>query len=132
MTITILYSISREVIKMSDFLKLVGEQIRYIRKAKGLTQQTLAEKSNLQLSYISDVERGERNISLETLEKIITSLEIAPIELFNFNSTDIENDLIEKRMIIESLRALLQERRIDEVRFIRNVAQEFVKTVDND
>ncbi|EST55518.1 MerR family transcriptional regulator [Brevibacillus panacihumi W25] len=117
---------------MSDFLKLVGEQIRYIRKTKGLTQQTLAEKSNLQLSYISDVERGERNISLETLEKIITSLEIAPIEIFNFNSTDIENDSIEKRMLIESLRALLQERRINEVRFIRNVANEFINTVDKD
>lgn len=116
---------------MSDFLKLVGEQIRFIRKTKGLTQQSLAEKAGLQLSYVSDVERGGRNISLETLDKIISALEIAPIEIFSFDNTEIENDVIEKRMLIESLRALLHERGIEEVRFIRNVASEFVKTVDN-
>lgn len=116
---------------MSDFIKLVGEQIRYIRKARGLTQQELAEKSNLQLSYISDVERGERNISLETLEKIVVSLDVAPFEIFKFDSTQIENELVEKRMVIEALRALMHDRNINEVKYIHRVAKDFINTVDD-
>jgi transcriptional regulator with XRE-family HTH domain len=115
---------------MSDFLRLVGEQIRIIRKARGLTQEVLAEKSGLSFSYISDVERGERNISLESLEKIILALDVMPSEIFNFKDIDINNGLDNKRMIIEVLRSLLLDRRLEEVKFIHKVAKEFVDTVD--
>lgn len=71
----------KEVIKMSsDFLKLVGERIRTIRKEKGYTQESLSEKSGIHVTYISDIERGERNISMETLEKVITALDISPVD----------------------------------------------------
>ncbi|WP_309244049.1 helix-turn-helix transcriptional regulator [Paenibacillus sp. GbtcB18] len=46
----------------SDFLKLVGERIRTFRKVKGYTQESLSEKSGIYITYISDIERGERNI----------------------------------------------------------------------
>lgn len=115
---------------MSDFMKMVGEQIRYIRKSKDLTQQTLAELTGLQLSYISDVERGERNISLETLYKIVTALDVPATDVFKFTSTEVVNELVEKRMVIESLRSLLNERSIDEVKFINRVARDFVQTIE--
>lgn len=63
---------------LSDFLKLVGNNIRVIKKSIGLTQEELAEKAGLQYKYIGGVERGERNVSLRTLEKIIEGLGIAP------------------------------------------------------
>ncbi len=116
---------------MSDLLKLVGEQIRIIRKAKGMTQEGLADKSGLSFSYISDVERGTRNISLQSLEKIINSLDITPNEIFNFKEIDSNNDLDDKRMIVEIIRSLLMSRRLDEVKFIQKVAKEFINTVDN-
>ncbi|WP_152679707.1 helix-turn-helix domain-containing protein, partial [Paenibacillus sp. IHB B 3415] len=47
----------------------VGSRIRELRKAKGWTQEQLAEAASLHYSYIGGVERGDRNISLETLEK---------------------------------------------------------------
>lgn len=56
--------------------------MRAIRKAQGLTQQQLAELSNLDDAYIGAVERGERNFSIDTLEKIVTALQIQPAELF--------------------------------------------------
>jgi transcriptional regulator with XRE-family HTH domain len=114
---------------MSEFLKLVGEQIRTIRKSKGLTQEELADKSSLSFSYISDVERGTRNISLESLEKIIVSLEIMPSEIFDFKEIG-ESSLNDKRMIIEVIRSLLIDRRIDEVRFIHRMTKEFLETHD--
>ncbi|MNP38645.1 hypothetical protein D3C76_1321700 [compost metagenome] len=77
------------------------------------------------------MERGERNISLETLEKIVVSLEVAPFEIFKFDSTQIENELVEKRMVIEAVRALMHDRNINEVKFIHRVAKDFINTVDD-
>ncbi|SDJ40173.1 helix-turn-helix domain-containing protein [Paenibacillus naphthalenovorans] len=48
-----------------DFKQTVGEQIRRVRKLRGMTREQLAEQSGLIFSYINDVERGIRNISLE-------------------------------------------------------------------
>jgi transcriptional regulator with XRE-family HTH domain len=115
---------------LSNFLKLVGEQIRFIRKAKGLTQEVLAEKSGLSFSYVSDVERGERNISLESLEKIIVALEVSPNEIFKFKDVDVGKGFEDKRIVIEVLKSLLMERNIDEVKFVLKVARDFVDTVD--
>ena len=73
---------------MSEFLKVVGDRIRTVRKLKGLTQEQLAEKAGLQYSYIGGVERGERNCSLETLEKIVVGLGVTTYELFRYSDTD--------------------------------------------
>ena len=53
---------------MSDFLRLVGERLRMIRKVKGLTQDQVAEKTGkvgMSKSHISDIERGQRNIFID-------------------------------------------------------------------
>ncbi|MDU1847385.1 MAG: helix-turn-helix transcriptional regulator [Niallia nealsonii] len=47
---------------MSTLLISIGERIRIIRKIKGFTQEKLAEETGLKASYVSDIERGERNI----------------------------------------------------------------------
>lgn len=62
----------------------VGNRIRELRKAKGWTQEQLAEAAGLHYSYIGGVERGDRNISLETLEKIINGLQVTAEEIFKF------------------------------------------------
>jgi len=115
---------------LSELIKLIGEQIRNIRKEKGMTQEALANECGFQYSYISDIERGERNISIETLEKIIGALDVIPAEIFNFTHATTDNEVIEKRMVIESIRALLNGRNVEEVKFIYRVANDFVKTID--
>lgn len=115
---------------MSDFIKLIGEQIRNIRKEKGMTQEALANECGFQYSYLSDIERGERNISMETLEKIIHALGVVPVEIFTFTHATTDNEVIEKRMVIESIRALLNGRNTEEVKFIHRVTNDFVNTVD--
>ncbi|MGR2765929.1 helix-turn-helix domain-containing protein [Photobacterium ganghwense] len=54
----------------------VASTVRYLRKSKGLSQEELAERSNLDRTYISGIERGVRNITLESLELIIVGLGI--------------------------------------------------------
>ncbi|QNK57446.1 helix-turn-helix domain-containing protein [Paenibacillus sp. PAMC21692] len=107
----------------------VGEQIRKARKVKGMTQERLAELSGLSFSYISDVERGTRNISLESLEKIVTALNIKPAQLFaDIDEAVHPNDIVHNRL--DSLHTLLIDRDADEIAFVIKVAQEFLMTVE--
>lgn len=51
-----------------DLLVQLGERIRKLRKRRGWTQVVMAEKIGLDRSFIADVERGKRNISILNLE----------------------------------------------------------------
>ena len=55
--------------------KLIGERIKQARKARGLTQETLAERLNVSIGYVSQVERGITKISLDLLGAISSILE---------------------------------------------------------
>ncbi|MER2112578.1 MAG: helix-turn-helix transcriptional regulator [Solibacillus isronensis] len=68
---------------MNNLMMIVGQNIQYIRKSRGLTQEELAEKCEMQTSYLAGVERASRNITIQTLEKITTGLEVLPEDLFD-------------------------------------------------
>ena len=51
-----------------------GQRIKEIRKAKGLSQEKLANLAEVDRTYLPEVERGERNISLVVAEKIANAL----------------------------------------------------------
>jgi transcriptional regulator with XRE-family HTH domain len=61
---------------------MLGKQIRYHRKLNGLTQEKLAEKAELAPSYVSDVERGRVNISVDAVQRIAKAFEINIRDLF--------------------------------------------------
>lgn len=115
---------------MSAFLKSVGERIRSIRKAQDLTQEALAEKAGLHYSYIGGVERGDRNISLETLEKIIDALGVLPVEIFLFDYADTEQEQVDKKQVLEALNSLLIGRNIQEVKMVHRLAKDILATID--
>jgi transcriptional regulator with XRE-family HTH domain len=56
--------------------KLIGDSIRECRKKSGLSQEELAEKADLHPVYISQVERAERAITIDSLLKITKALHI--------------------------------------------------------
>jgi len=60
----------------------VGKRIRLIRNKKGLSQEKLALKSDLDRTYLAGVESGKRNISIRNLEKIMKGLEVEFQEFF--------------------------------------------------
>lgn len=62
--------------KKSNILKIVSCNIRYFRKQKGWSQEKLAEQCNLHRTYIGAIERGEKNLTLKSLEVIAVALEI--------------------------------------------------------
>lgn len=68
---------------MSDVLKVVGNNIKTYRESKGLTQVELADLSELHRNYIVTVEKGERNLSILSLQKIADALKIDIQRLFD-------------------------------------------------
>ena len=60
--------------KKNPVLVAFGATIRRLRLEKGLTQRELAKRSGLDVSYISGIERGCRNASLKSLEKVAKGL----------------------------------------------------------
>lgn len=56
----------------------LGEQLRAIRLARGLTQEQLAEELEVSPRYLAGVERAERNMSLATVESLAEQLGLTP------------------------------------------------------
>jgi transcriptional regulator with XRE-family HTH domain len=65
-----------------DIKLKIGQRIRELRKEHSLSQEALAYKAEVDRTYMTDVENGRRNVSLEILEKIITALEVSFTEFF--------------------------------------------------
>lgn len=61
----------------------VAKRIKELREAKDLTQEELAYRSNLNRTFMNHVEKERRNITIESLNKILTGLEISFSEFFN-------------------------------------------------
>lgn len=60
----------------------LGHRIRKYRKGKGYTQEELSSKCNLHPTYIGQIERGEKNPSIESIYKICKALELKTAVLF--------------------------------------------------
>lgn len=114
----------------SHFLKLVGERIRALRKAKGLTQEALAEKAGIHYSYMSGIENADRNISMETLEKIIVALDVAAVEVFQFHELELDGNQVDSRNALNALHAQLIGRSAPEVLTVLRVAKEILAAID--
>lgn len=72
-----------------NILNILSMNIKKYRLEKDISQEELAFKSDLHRTYISDIERKKRNISLLNLEKIANALEIEPYKLLLENKEDI-------------------------------------------
>lgn len=64
--------------------KMIGMRIKELRKRKGLSQEELAEKADTSANYLSRMERGTENPTLEMLIKIANALGVEMWELFDF------------------------------------------------
>ena len=67
---------------MSDIAKTIGQRIRNYRLSQSLSQEKLAELSGCHPTYIGQLERGEKNATLESVEKISLALGISLSDLF--------------------------------------------------
>jgi len=59
-----------------------GERVRELRRQKGLSQNSLAARAGLDRTYLSEIERGRKNLSLVKIVKIATALDVEVTDLF--------------------------------------------------
>ncbi len=62
--------------KKMNIIKTLSCNIKYFRKQKGWSQEKLAEQCNLHRTYIGAIERGEKNLTLNSLEVIASALKV--------------------------------------------------------
>ena len=82
-------------------IKSVGRKIQSLREQKGFTQEMLGEKSGVHTKYISAIERGQKNLTIKTLEKVSEGLDVEPYELFIYPESLDQGEAVRKA--IESM-----------------------------
>ncbi len=66
-----------------DIREKFGQKIKSLRIERGLSQEALAFKANIDRTYMPGIESGKRNVSIIVIEKLAIALEIEIKELFN-------------------------------------------------
>ena len=70
----------------------VGRNLRLYRRERGMSQEAFADHLGIHRTYMGDVERGERNLTLRTLERIAHRLGLDPMELLAPDDAGAEAD----------------------------------------
>lgn len=109
-----------------DILEAIGKRIREIRLEKHWTQEKLGEVIGVSYSYVGRIERGQKNISLQTLEKIAKALEVNEAEFFTYSHTEKLNPS-EKMKEIQEINFMLYKQDLQSILRIKPVLQEMLK-----
>lgn len=64
-----------------ELQRIVGRNIRRLRRQRGLSQEDLAAEIGVHRTYMGGVERGERNLTLRSLERLADRLGVSPLGL---------------------------------------------------
>lgn len=72
---------SRSVLVEGDLQRAFGRNVRQLREARGLSQEQLADELSVHRTFVGGVERGERNLTLRTVERLSQRLSADPLVL---------------------------------------------------
>lgn len=64
-----------------ELQRIVGRNLRTIREARGLSQEAFADVLGFHRTYVGGLERGERNLSLKSVERLAASVDVDPLDL---------------------------------------------------
>jgi transcriptional regulator with XRE-family HTH domain len=64
-----------------DLQKVLGRNLRIYRERQGLSQEALADELGVHRTYMGGIERGERNLTLKSLERIAQQIGVDPLAL---------------------------------------------------
>lgn len=72
--------------------RYIAQKVKYLRKKQNMSQEELSERADLGLKYINQLENQNVNLTIHSLEKVISALELTPEEFFNFDSLESSSD----------------------------------------
>jgi len=88
--------------------QMIGTRIKQLRKVKGLSQEELSEKVGMSSKYLSSIERGNENPTLDTFIRLARSLDVEVFEIFNYSNE--LSDKESKRFLINVIKKSNKER----------------------
>ena len=71
--------------RLTDTRLLFARNLRKVREARCISQEALADLAGLHRTYVGSVERGERNISIDNIDRLAKALNLDPAELLKRN-----------------------------------------------
>ncbi len=107
---------------MELFPKFIGQRLRLARKQQSLSQEKTAERAGLHPTYIGQLERGEKNATLESILRVSRALEIPLSELF----ANIDDQVAVKRPV-DALYALVQSLSLAQQERIYTIVKEILE-----
>ena len=96
-----------------DIKKQIGSRIKQLRQAKGFSQEQFAEKIGIATRTLCGIEVGKNFFTSDTLEKILTLLDITPQDLFKINHLKPQEDLVEE--IITTIKNITDREKIETI-----------------
>lgn len=116
-----------------DLQALVGAKLRKVRKMRGLSQSEAAARAGNGVSdtYWGSVERGTRNVSLKSLDKLAKAVDVEAWELFRFEDIDIDSEMNEKMQVAEIAKSLLVSRNLIEAKMSVDILNKVFNTFDS-
>lgn len=106
---------------MDELLTTIGSRLREARGTLGLSQEEVAARAKLNTSYLSQIERGTKNPSLDVLERVATAVGLTLEELFR--SEEVPSSALTEREVAGLLDRVPEDRRGDLLEHIRSAVK---------
>jgi len=116
---------------MASLQQQIGSRIKELRQLKGYTQAELAELVDLSTNYVGYLERGQRTVSLQTLEQLAHTLgvEVSAFFLFRDRGAEIEpKPPNRKAQLMVKLATFLQHVNAEDLRLLFKLAKRLTRT----
>ena len=106
----------------------VGNRIRQFRQRSDMSQEKLALNAGINISFLGDIERGNKKPTIESLEKLLVALNVTFLEFFDYEK---EIKPLKDCSALEKLDLLLKNRSNDEVEMIYAVVSQILEYDDS-
>ena len=96
---------------MKDIIKFFGNNVRLLRKQKGLSQEKLAKLAGVHTTYIGQIERGEKKCTLEVADKIAVALGTSLSTMLDDGTNKSRAEILaetEKEVVVKELQHILK------------------------
>ena len=100
----------------------LGARIKALRKQQGWSQEQLAERVGISTQYVSNIERGKENPTLDLLLRLAEVLRVAPVDIFDF-----EAEGLDRKAIQAEIRKVIETRDVERLRIALKVLRAILR-----